>query len=816
MPSTDVDIKEEIEKSYLNYSMNVIVGRTIPSIRDGLKPVHRRIIYAMTELGNRYDKPFKKSARIVGDVIGKYHPHSDGAIYDALIRMAQDFNMQSALVDGQGNIGSVDGDKPAAMRYTECRLQKIADEFTKDLNEETVDYRENYDSSTVEPEILPTRIPNLLLNGTSGIAVGMATSIPPHNLNELVDAIIATIKNPAITIEDLCKIVKGPDFPTGGVIFVNDSISETYKTGRGSIKINGVVNIETNPDGTKSIVIKEIPYSVNKTTLIEKIGHYVTEKGISEISEIRDESDRNGIRIVLSLKRNSQEKVIVDGLYKHTPLEASFSINMLCVSDNKPKQINLKDYIEAFIDHRRDIILRRSAFEARKLQQRMHILEGLQIAAKNIDEIIAIVRKSDDSEIAKQKIQKKFKTSEKQTKAILGLSLQRLTKIENKKIKEEHENATKRVKELNSIIDEEEQLDKTINDEMLEIKNEYGRPRRTKILNEEEVEDQKEKILLDSAKLIITLTSRGYIKTTNASEYPTQKRGGKGIVHGSDLIKTMISVDSNDELLLFTNTGKYFILNVEDIPLMSRSAKGKHISGLIDIQKVGKNPFETNSEFVTSITHYKPEEAKDTNLFFATKNGYIKKSPMSLFRGKKVVQGLEAITLRDNDKLLGVEEVTDSDYIMFVSRNSMVLILNCGKIKEIKTTRSAMGFLGMNLKGSDEIISMGKVVYDDEHSIFSVSRNGFGRRVKIEQFKIANRGSVGLSLLKVDEPEKEIAGAVCVTEDSRVTILTSGNATMSMKISDIPIRNRYSIGTKIVNMNDKDNVNGEVCDVNVI
>jgi len=794
----DIDIKEEIEKSYLDYALSVIVGRTIPNVRDGLKPVHRRILFTMKELGNRYNQPFKKSARIVGDCIGKYHPHGDSAIYDALVRMAQDFNMRATLVDGQGNIGSIDGDKAAAMRYTECRMTKMANEFLKDLNEKTVKFRPNYDNSLFEPEILPTRIPNLFLNGTSGIAVGMATSIPPHNLEELINGTIKVIDNPEVSIEELYKIIKGPDFPTGGIIYEN--LLEAYKTGRGGVKIRGIVSTEKDIKGLKSIVIKEIPYMITKTNLLKRISKFLIEKNITDVLDLRDESNRNGIRIVLDLKRNSSEKSIIESLYKSTPLETTFSINILCVVNNKPKQINLKDYLELFIDHRREIVLERSKFEVDNLKKRAHILEGIKIALKKSDLLFKKIKESKNSKEATEIIKTTFKLSDTQVKAILALTFHKLTNMERNKVEDEYVTSLKEIKRLNKIITEETVLDNIVKDELLEVRKEYPSPRKTRIL-EGDIAEISEEELINEDNLITSLTSKGYIKSTPISEYPVQKRGGKGIIQGSDIIRLVITTNPKQEIMAFTNKGRYFIINMDDIPVIGRKAKGKHISNIIEVEKDCSHPFEKEKEFVNSMIKYDfSEHTRKKHLLFITKNGIVKKSPFSLFRTKRITQGMAAITLKGNDELLKVLEIESNDNLMFVSKNAMGLVINENVIRPSKTTRDAIGVIGMGLKKKDVLIDCFKVYYEDDFKIITICKNGYGRRTDMTEFKSVNRGALGLSILKVKNTQMEIAGAAGIRNNENALILTTKNSAISIKSKDVPIHKRYSLGGKIVKL----------------
>ncbi|MFP4284104.1 MAG: DNA gyrase subunit A, partial [Desulfovermiculus sp.] len=583
-----VSIEDEIKKSYLEYSLSVIIGRAIPDVRDGLKPVHRRILYAMHDLGNTYNRPYKKSARIVGDVIGKYHPHGDAAVYDALVRMAQDFNMRQPLVDGQGNFGSIDGDAPAAMRYTESRMSKLAGEFLADIDKDTVNFRINYDNTIYEPEVLPARVPNLLVNGAAGIAVGMATNIPPHNLTEVVDAALALLDNPDLQISDLMTWIKGPDFPTGALMFGLKGLKDAYTTGRGSVKLRSKLHTEQRSRGLESIVVTEIPYALNKANLIQKIAALINDRKIEGVSDLRDESDRTGIRIVIDLKKGAVSDLIINSLYKYTSLETSIGINLLAVVKNRPKLLNLKEYLELFIEHRQEVVLRRSRHELKKAEHRAHILEGLRIALDHIDEVVAIIRGSSNPAEAKEKLMQRFELSDVQSQAILDMRLQRLTNMEQSKIQEEYQELLKRIEFLQSVINSSEVLRGVIRDELAEIKKTYASPRKTQILTDDPSEIDIEDLIADE-EVVITLSRKGYIKRTPVSSYNQQKRGGKGMsgssLGDSDYVQALLTSSNHQNLLLFTNLGRVFKLKVYQIPEGSRRAKGAHISNLIDMQK---------------------------------------------------------------------------------------------------------------------------------------------------------------------------------------------------------------------------------------
>jgi DNA gyrase subunit A len=684
-----VHIEEELKKSYLEYSLSVIIGRAIPDVRDGLKPVHRRILYAMHDLGNTFNRPYKKSARIVGDVIGKYHPHGDSAVYDALVRMAQTFSMNVPLVDGQGNFGSIDGDSAAAMRYTEVRMSRITTDFLSDIEKETVDFRPNYDSTLQEPVVLPARVPNLLLNGASGIAVGMATNIPPHNLTELLDGLLHLIDHPDCTIDELLTFIKGPDFPTGAFIYGQSGMREAYHTGRGSIRIRSRVDVEERSRGMESIVISQIPYALNKSNLVEKIAALVNDRKIDGVSDLRDESDRKGIRIVIDLKKGVIPDIVINKLYKFTTLETSFGINMLAVVHNRPQLLNLKQILEYFLEHRKEVILRRSRFELKNAENRAHILEGLRIALDNIDEVVRLIRASKTPVEAKARLIERFGLSDIQCQAILDMRLQRLTNMEHEKLLQEYKELLQRIEFLRSVLENIEVLKRVIREELTEIRKNNLVPRRSEILGQDPNSINPEDIIPDE-DVVITLSRKGYIKRTLLSNYQQQKRGGKGIsgVHttGEDFITTILSTTNHQNLALFTNRGKLFLLKVYEVPEGSRVAKGTHIANLLPLE---------NEEFIATAMTLRELTSDVDNFLFVTKNGMVKRSLMSLYQNCRS-SGLIAVSLRDKDELIAVRVVSADSEVILVTRQGYSIRFSCMDVRP--TGRSTSGVKGIALR----------------------------------------------------------------------------------------------------------------------
>ncbi len=791
-----ITIEDEIKRSYLEYSLSVIIGRAIPDVRDGLKPVHRRILYAMYELGNYYNRPYKKSARIVGDVIGKYHPHGDAAVYDALVRMAQPFNMREMLVDGQGNFGSIDGDAPAAMRYTECRMSKIAHEFIADIDKDTVDFRPNYDNSLKEPEVLPTKIPNLMINGASGIAVGMATNIPPHNLGEVIDGMLEYMDNPDISVEELMKFIKGPDFPTGAYLYGIKGLRQAYKTGRGSFKIRSKIHVETNKKGLESIIVTEIPYGVNKANLLKKIVELVNENRIEGISDLRDESDRNGIRIVIDLKKTAMSDIVINRLYKYTPLDTSFGINFLCVVNNKPKLISLKQYIQLFLAFRKEIVLRRTRYDLNKAEQRAHILEGLKIALDNIDEVIEIIKSSKTPLEAKQRLINRFSFTEIQSQAILDMKLQRLTNLEHEKILEEYKEIIKKIEFLKSIIENPQVLKNEIKKELIEIKEKYISPRKTVVLKNDPDEIDLEDLIPDE-EVVITLTKKGYIKRTPLTSFGKQRRGGKGItgaqLSDSDLVQDILIGTNHQNILLFTNLGRMLMLKVYNIPEASRKARGAHVSNLLTLNK--------NEHITTALVQKELDE--DNYYLFVTKKGMIKKTLVSLYKNVKS-SGILAVNLREDDELISVKEIEDCNEIMLLTKHGHSIRFKCADVREVG--RYAIGVKGIALNKEDIVVSCVVINSENGNYLMTVTENGNGKRTLLKHYRVQKRGGKGIINIKLTEKTGFVVGGVLVKDDDQVLILTMKNKLIRIDVKDVSVYSRNAGGVKLIKLEHGDRV----------
>ncbi|WP_027177064.1 DNA gyrase subunit A [Desulfovibrio aminophilus] len=795
-----VTIEEELKKSYLEYSLSVIIGRAIPDVRDGLKPVHRRILYAMYDLGNGWNRPYKKSARVVGDVIGKYHPHGDSAVYDALVRMAQDFSMRDMLVDGQGNFGSIDGDSAAAMRYTEVRMSRLTSEFLADIEKETVNFRPNYDNTLQEPEVLPTKVPNLLLNGTAGIAVGMATNIPPHNLGELVDGSVHLLEHPDCTIHELMARIPGPDFPTRGLIYAGKGLEDAYTTGRGSIKIRGRVVVEEQKKGGKeAVVITEIPYALNKSSLVEKIAQLVNEKKIDGVSDLRDESDRRGIRIVLDLKRGAIADIIINQLYKFTPLETSFGINMMAVAENRPVLMNLKQVLEYFLEHRREVIIRRSRFDLDKSEKRAHILEGLRIALDNIDEVVKIIRAAKDAVEAKAALGERFGLSDLQSQAILDMRLQRLTGLEREKLLEEYKELLKFIEYLKSILENEEVLKGVIRDELIEVKKNHATPRKSELIRDDaaciDVED-----LIPDEEVVITLSQRGYIKRTQLSNYHQQRRGGKGVsgvqTGDGDFVHTFLMTTNHQHLLVFTNQGKMYQLKAHQVPEGSRYAKGAHVANLL--------PLDKDEVIATAISVREFDESRF--LLFVTRRGMVKRTSLELYRNCRTT-GIKAVMLRDGDELLAVREVPqDCDVVLATSKGTAIRF----NIKDARSMgRAASGVKGIALRGDDRVVAA--VVTGDplRTQLLTVAAGGYGKRTPLDQYRLQTRGGKGVINMRVTAKTGEVMGAVMVQESDEIVMLTSTNKVIRIGVTEVSLtQGRATQGVRLVRMDGEGSVAG--------
>jgi DNA gyrase subunit A len=786
-------IEDEIKKSYLDYALSVIIGRAIPDIRDGLKPVQRRIIYAMHDIGNLWNKPYKKSARIVGDVIGKYHPHGDAAVYDAIVRMAQDFSMRYPLLDGQGNFGSVDGDPPAAMRYTEIRLKPISGELLSDIEKDTVKFIPNYDATTQEPEVLPSKIPNLILNGSSGIAVGMATNIPPHNLDEILRCLIALLEKGDLRFDEILDIVHGPDFPTGGLICGRKGIIEAYKTGRGSIKVRARAFIEQKKNQKSSIIITEIPYQVNKARLIERISELVKNKVIEGIEEVRDETDREGIRIVLDLKRNEIAQVILNKLYKHTQMETNFGIIFLAIENGMPKLFSFKEILLRFLDFRKEIVLNRTRFELNQAEEKCHLLEGLKIALENIDLVLKIIRSSDTAESARKKLIEKLQLSEKQSQAILDMRLQKLTKLEKDKLIRDFEELQKEIRRLNEILSDDKKVKDIIKNELIQIREKYADERRTDVIDE--VSEINLEDLIVEENMVVTITHRGYIKRTPLSIYRTQKRGGKGklgiSINDDDFVEHLFISSTHSYFLIFTNIGKVYWMKVHQIPEAGRTAKGKPIVNLLPLQR---------GESVTTILPVRAfEEGKF--LAMATRRGWIKKTELMAYSHPRS-NGIVAIHLEGGDELLSTHLTTGEDRIFLATRNGKSILVKEDQVRPMQ--RAARGVKAMTLREGDSLVAMDTL--KEGGTILTITEKGYGKRTETVQYRIQNRGGIGLTNIKISEKNGNVVNAIQVFEKDNIVIMTNLGKLIRIKASEIKIVGRNAMGVKLIDLSESEKV----------
>lgn len=784
-----IEISQEMKKSYIDYSMSVIVGRALPDVRDGLKPVHRRILYSMSEQGITPDKPYRKSARIVGDVLGKYHPHGDSSVYMAMVKMAQDFATRGILIDGQGNFGNVDGDSPAAMRYTEARMSKLALELLRDIDKETVDFGPNFDESLQEPLVLPARYPNLLVNGSNGIAVGMATSIPPHNLGEVIDATVHYIDNRDCEIDDLMQFIAGPDFPTGAMIIGTEGIKEAYRTGRGKVKVRARAEIEELPKGKQQIIITEIPFQVNKSRLVERIADLVREKKVEGISDLRDETNRHGIRVVIELKRDVNANIVLNNLYKHSQLEDTFSIINLAIVDKTPKVLNLKQYLECYVDHQKDVITRRTKFELRKAQARAHILEGLKIALDHIDRVISIIRGSENGQIAKERLIEEFAFSDIQAQAILDMRLQRLTGLERDKIDNEYKELMDRITYLESILADENKLFGVIKDEMLAIKDKYADPRRTEIRPAEGEIALKD--LYEEEEIAITLTHLGYIKRLPADTYKSQKRGGRGIsaltTREGDFVTDLISTTNHSLMLFFTNRGRVYKLNAYEVPEGKRTSKGTAIVNLLQL-----NPGEKIARTISFNTE--SQENDDLKyLLFATKSGIVKKTPISDFKNINK-SGLIAINLKDGDELIGVDRTNGDEDVILVTENGMSIRFNENDVRSMG--RTATGVKGITLSKGDRVVSMDLI--GNGSDLLVVSEKGFGKRTEIEEYRPQIRAGKGIKTYNINSKTGKLVGATLVDEDDEMMMINSDGVLIRIRVNEISIFGRVTSGVKLM------------------
>ncbi|WP_320045683.1 DNA gyrase subunit A [uncultured Ilyobacter sp.] len=781
-------IEEEMKQSYLDYSMSVIVSRALPDVRDGLKPVHRRILFAMSEMGMTHDKPFKKSARIVGEVLGKYHPHGDSAVYNTMVRMAQDFNFRYQLIDGHGNFGSIDGDSAAAMRYTEARMAKITSELLVDIDKNTIDYRKNFDDSLDEPQVLPAKLPNLLLNGATGIAVGMATNIPPHNLGELLDGVLALIGNKEITSEELMEYVTGPDFPTGGIIDGTKGIYEAYTTGRGRVRVRGKVDIEELKNGKSNIIITEIPFQVNKARLIEKIAELVKEKKITGITDLRDESSaREGMRIVVELKKDEEPEIVLNKIYKYTELQNTFGIILLALVDNAPKVLNLKEILSHYVNHRFDVITRRTRYDLEKSENRAHILEGFRVALENIDRIIEMIRGSKDGNTAREHLIEKYSFSDIQARSILDMKLQRLTGLEREKVETEYTALMEHIKELKDILSNDQRVYDNIKEDCEELKEKYNDERRTQI-EEERLEINIEDLIKDE-KVIVTLTNKGYVKRMSLDKYKAQKRGGKGVstqntVEG-DFLENMYTASNLDTLMIFTDTGKVYNLKVYEIPEFSKQSRGKLIANLINLQE---------DEKVRSII--KTREFSDTqDLLFVTKEGVVKKTVLSEFKNLNR-SGLRAIKLKDGDDLIFVGLVeSPNDQVFIATKNGYSIKFPHENVRNMG--RATVGVRGINLRKDDDVVSA-VIIKRDDTTILTVTENGYGKRTREDEYPLQSRSGKGVINLRCNEKTGVVVEVTSVTEEEELMAITSDGIVIRTPADTISLIGRATQGVRIM------------------
>ena len=803
----DINIENEMRTSYINYSMSVIVSRALPDVRDGFKPVHRRVLYGMAKLRNFSTQPYKKCARIVGDVLGKYHPHGDSSVYYAMVRLAQDWAMRYPLVDGQGNFGSVDGDSPAAMRYTEARLAKMGEVMMSDLDEDTVDFEPNFDNTLEEPTVMPTRFPNLLVNGASGIAVGMATNMPPHNLSECIDGCKALLENPEMEISDIMQYIKAPDFPTGGIIYGYQGVKDAFETGRGRIVVRAKAEIES--EGThERIVVNEIPYNVNKRELIEAIARLVEEKRIDGIADINDESDRHGMRIVIDVKKDHNPNVLLNKLYKMTELQSSFSVNNVCLVDGRPKTVNLKELLQCFLDHRHEVVIRRTKFQLKKAQERAHILEGLIVASDNIDEVIAIIKSSKTTEEAMQRLGERFNLDEVQTRAIVEMRLRQLTNLEQNKLRDELNELMKTIDFLQSILDDPAVCRKVIEDELDEVKEKYGDERRTEI-NPNDEEMNAEDFYSDDP-MIITISHFGYIKRTPLSEYRTQARGGVGAkgsdTRDEDFIEYVYEATNHNYMLFFTALGRCYWLRVFQLPEGTKNSKGRAIQNLLNL-----GPENRIFAFVRATQLTNPEYNQSHYIMFATKNGIVKRTCLSRYSRPRA-NGIQAIGIAEGDRLIGAVLTEGDSEIILANRNGRAIRFNENKVRE--TGRTAMGVRGMTLDGDDdEVVGMICMRASRNDDVLVVSEQGMGKRSKLEDYRVTNRGAKGVKTINITEKTGKLISIRNVNDGNDLVIINKSGIIIRLKVKSLRVMGRATQGVRLINLEKKNDQIASVCKV---
>ncbi len=789
------NISKEMRESFLDYAMSVIVSRALPDVRDGLKPVHRRILYGLNEQGMTPDKPYKKSARIVGDVMGKYHPHGDSSIYEAMVRMAQDFSYRYPLVDGQGNFGSMDGDGAAAMRYTEARMTKLALELLRDINKDTIDFIDNYDGNEREPSVLPSRFPNLLVNGASGIAVGMATNIPPHNMREVIDGVLSLSHNPDITINELMENIQGPDFPTAGLILGKSGIRRAYETGRGSIIMRAKAEIESRGGGRERIVVTEIPFQVNKARMIEKIAELVRDKKIEGITDLRDETSlRTGVRIVIDIRKDANASVILNNLYKQTPLQTSFGVNMIALVNGRPKLINLKQALYHYLEHQKEVVRRRTAYNLRKAKDRAHILEGLRIALDHIDEIITIIRESETDKVAMESLQSRFELSERQAQAILDMRLRRLTGLERDKIENEYNELLAYIEELEAILADEEKLLALVREELTEIKEKYGDDRRTEIQlgGIDQLEDED---LIPEEQIVITLSHNNYIKRLPASTYRSQNRGGRGVqgmnTLEDDFVSQLVTTSTHDHILFFTNKGRVYKLKGYEVPELSRQSKGIPIVNAIELE---------SDENISTMIAVKDLESEEDFLVFVTKKGLIKRSALSNFN-RINRNGKIAIKFRDDDELVAVRLTDGEKHILIGTADASLIRFKETDVRSM--SRIAAGVKGIKLRDGDEVIGLGVTNEESHDEILVVTEKGYGKRTSIEEYRLSNRGGMGVKTAKLTERNGQLVCIATVEGDEDLMVVTNQGVIIRMEVSDISVNGRMAQGVRLIRLDDE-------------
>ncbi len=791
-------IEEEIKDSFLSYAMSVIVSRALPDVRDGLKPVHRRVLYAMHDLGLQPNRPYRKSATVVGEVIGKYHPHGDSAVYDTLTRMAQEFSLRAPLVDGQGNFGSVDGDPPAAMRYTEARLTRMATEMLRDISSDTVDFAANFDESLREPMVLPARFPNLLVNGSDGIAVGMATKIPPHNLGEVVDATIALIENPEMDDDGIAEHIKGPDFPTGGIIVGLSGIRDAIRAGRGSIRVQAKAHTEQMKGNRTQIVVTEIPYQVNKSYLLQKIAELVRERKITDISDLRDESDRNGMRIVIELKRDAVPKVVLNQLYKHTQMQQSFGVNLVALVDGVPKTLSYRSVLKHYVDHQFEVVTRRTRYELVRAQARAHILEGLLIALSNLDEVVATIRKSRSVESARNNLMKTFKLSERQAQAILDLRLQRLTALERQKVEQEHRDLSEKIEYLEGVLADDEKVYGIVKEELLEVRASYANERRTTVTVDESVDFEIEDLIAEE-EMVISISNGGYLKSVPVNTFRKQGRGGVGVagmeLKEGDFIEHLFITTTHHYMLFFTNKGKVYRLKVHQLPRMSRTAKGRHIANLL--------PFSQDERIQTVIATKDFTDAEF--LLFATRKGVVKKTPFLDYNTHLKSDGIIAINLADNDELISVRTASDGADVVLVTRSGHGIRFKHTEARPMG--RATGGVKGITLKHGDAVLSMDVITDDTPADLFMITEKGFGKRTPLPDFRAQGRGGQGVIAMKTDGERGKLAGVRVVRPDLHELVIVSNfGTTIRIDAESVSRQGRNAQGVRVMNLRSGDEV----------